>query len=63
MSKRQTILASMLALVSSGMFPGSISPYNIHRVKPAKRVVSEKETKPGRNHPAKNYDPISKTWR
>ena len=63
MSKKKTVLASMLALISSGMFPGSISPYNIHRVKPAKKVVLEKVTKSGRNHPAKNYDPISKTWR
>ena len=55
------LIASAIALSANSEIP-QVATINIRKKKCTKRIKSEKHIKAGRNHPAKGYDPITKTW-
>jgi hypothetical protein len=63
MSKLSTAVAlsAFIALSHLGNTPLENIHFNHKDI--VKRVKAEKIVRPGRNRPAKGYDPISKTWK
>jgi hypothetical protein len=55
------IMTSMLALAFN---PANIQhkEFRFSHKERVKRDIQERIIKPGRNHPANGYDPITKTW-